>query len=147
VQFVGFMGPYRNPGSLSPLAAGISGAVVATWVTFIPSFLWIFLGAPFIEYLRGRPALTSALSTVTAAVVGVVLNLAIWFGLFALFDTVREHRRFGALLYEPDLSTLNIATLVIAALSAIALFRFRVPALRVVIVAAVLGIAHQFLFV
>ncbi len=147
VQFVGFMGPYREPGSLSPLAAGASGAVIATWVTFVPSFLWIFLGAPFIEYLRGRPALTSALSTVTAAVVGVVLNLAIWFGLFALFDTVDERRGFGALVYVPDLSTLNIATLIITALSAIALFRFKVPTLRVVAAAAVLGIAHQLLFV
>ena len=147
VQFVGFMGPYREPGSLSPLAAGASGAVIATWVTFVPSFLWIFLGAPFIEYLRGRPALTSALSTVTAAVVGVVLNLAIWFGLFALFDTVDERRGFGALLYVPDLSTLNIATLTITALSAVALFRFKVPTLRVVAAAAVLGIAHQLLFV
>ncbi len=145
VQFVGFMGPYRQPGSMSPLQAGISGAVIATWVTFIPSFLWIFLGAPFIEHLRGRPSLTSALSTITAAVVGVVLNLAIWFSLFTLFDQVSERRRFGALLYAPDLSSVNWAALVIAGLSAIAVFRFKRPTLQVVGVAALLGVAYQLL--
>lgn len=145
VQFVGFMGPYRDPGSLSPLGAGISGAVVATWVTFVPSFLWIFLGAPFIEYLRGRPALTSALSTVTAAVVGVVLNLAIWFALFALFEVVEERRGFGALLYQPDLSTLNVASLVITLAAAVAIFQWKVRTLWVVGLAAIAGILHQLL--
>lgn len=147
VQFVGFMGPYRSPGSLGALQAGFYGAIVATWVTFVPSFLWIFLGAPFIEYLRGRPTLTSALSTVTAAVVGVVLNLAIWFSIFALFERVTEHRGFGAVLYEPDLGSLNVAALFITVLSAIAIFRFKKPTLPVVAVAALLGIAYQFLFV
>ena len=145
VQFVGFIGPYREPGSLSPLQAGVFGGVIATWVTFVPSFLWIFLGAPFIEHLRGRPSLTSALSTVTAAVVGVVLNLAIWFALFTLFETVTEHRRFGALLYQPDLASLDWAAAAIAAGSAIAIFRYKIPTLRVVAVAAAVGIAYQLL--
>ena len=145
VQFVGFMGPYRDPGSLSPLQAGMAGAVVATWVTFIPSFLWIFLGAPFIEHLRGKPSLTSALSTVTAAVVGVVLNLAIWFALFTLFGSVRERRGWGAVLYQPDLATLNWAAAAIAGGAAIAIFGFKAQTLRVVAVAAVAGIAYQFL--
>ncbi len=145
VQFVGFMGPYRDPGSLSPLQAGISGAVIATWVTFVPSFLWIFLGAPFIEHLRGKPALTSALSTVTAAVVGVVLNLTIWFALFTLFETVAERRWYGALLYEPALSSLDWAAAAIAAGAAIAIFRFQTPTLRVISLAAVAGVAYQFL--
>jgi len=144
VQFVGFMGPYREPGSLSPLQAGASGAVIATWVTFVPSFLWIFLGAPFIEHLRGRPSLTSALSTVTAAVVGVVLNLAIWFALFTLFSTVNERRGFGAVLYQPELSSLNWAALVIAVGSGIAIFRYKISTLRVVTVAAIVGIIYQF---
>ena len=147
VQFVGFMGPYRDPGSLSPLQAGGLGAVIATWVTFVPSFLWIFLGAPFIEHLRDRPALTSALSTVTAAVVGVVLNLAVWFALFTLFGTVHIHRGFGAVIYQPALDTLDPAALAIAAGSAIAIFRFRTPTLRVVVAAAALGIAHQLILV
>ncbi len=143
VQFIGFMGPYRNPGSLSPLQAGIFGSVVATWVTFVPSFLWIFLGAPFIEHLRGRPSLTSALSTITAAVVGVVLNLAIWFAMFTLFGTVRERRGYGALLYQPDLSSIHWAATAIAVLAGIAIFGFKTPTLRVVGAAAVLGILHE----
>jgi len=147
VQFVGFMGPYRNAGTMSPLTAGVFGALIATWVTFVPSFLWIFLGAPFIEHLRGRPSLTSALSTITAAVVGVVLNLAIWFALFTLFDVVREHRRFGALIYQPDPASLNWAAAAIAAGAAVAIFRYKVPTLRVVAIAAVVGIAYQFLLV
>ncbi len=145
VQFVGFMGPYREPGSLSPLQAGVSGALIATWVTFIPSFLWIFLGAPFIEHLRGRPALTAALSTVTAAVVGVVLNLAIWFGLFTLFDTVHERRGHGVVLYQPALGSIDWAAALIAVAAAVAVFRFKTPTLRVVIAAAGAGVVYQFL--
>ncbi len=144
VQFVGFVGPYRNPGSLSPIQAGVFGAVIATWVTFVPSFLWIFLGAPFIEHLRGRPALTSALSTITSAVVGVVLNLAIWFALFTLFNEVTERRRYGALLYQPALSSINLMALALAIISAIAIFRFKVATLKVITAAAVAGIIYQF---
>ncbi len=145
VQFVGFMGPYRNPGSLSPLQAGLFGATIATWVTFIPSFLWIFLGAPFIEHLRGRRSLIAALSTITAAVVGVVLNLAIWFALFTLFDTVTEHRRFGALVYQPDLASFNPASAAIAVVAGIAVFSGKVRTLHVVGGAALVGVIYQFL--
>lgn len=84
-QFVGFVSAWQNATGLSPLAAGILGALITTWVTFTPCFLWIFLGAPFIEDLRGNARLTSALSAVTAAVVGVVLNLAVFFGLHVFF--------------------------------------------------------------
>ncbi len=145
VQVVGFMGPYRAPGSLSPLQAGVGGAVVATWVTFVPSFLWIFLGAPFIEHLRGRPALTSALSTITAAVVGVVLNLAIWFALFTLFETVEEHRRFGVLLYKPELSSLNPLALLIAVGAGLAILKTDLSTLRIVALAGVIGALSQVL--
>ncbi|WP_204292528.1 chromate transporter, partial [Klebsiella pneumoniae] len=82
---VGFLGAYRNPGLLSPLLAGTLGGLLATWVTFVPCFLWIFLGAPFIERMRGNRALAGALAAVTAAVVGVVLNLAVWFAIHTLF--------------------------------------------------------------
>jgi chromate transporter len=92
VQFVGFMGAYRNPGELPPLAAGVLGAIVTVWVTFVPCFFWIFLGAPYIERLRGNLNLSAALSSITAAVVGVVLNLAIWFGIHVLFADVAEVR-------------------------------------------------------
>lgn len=85
LQFVGFMGGYQNAAPLAPLAAGTLGALMTTWVTFVPCFLWIFLGGPHIEQLRGNKKITAALSAVTAAVVGVVLNLAVWFGLHVLF--------------------------------------------------------------
>ncbi|HIJ63120.1 MAG TPA: chromate efflux transporter, partial [Rhodospirillaceae bacterium] len=85
LQFVGFLAAFRAPGALPPLMAGALGGLLATWVTFTPCFLWIFLGAPFIEKLRGNKALAAALATITAAVVGVVLNLAIWFALHTVF--------------------------------------------------------------
>jgi chromate transporter len=85
LQFVGFLGAWNHPGNLPPLVSATLGALVTTWTTFVPCFLWIFLGAPYIERLRGNESLTSALSTVTAAVVGVILNLAVWFGLHVIF--------------------------------------------------------------
>ena len=85
LQFVGFLGGWNQPGNLPPLLAATLGAFITTWTTFAPCFLWIFLGAPYIERLRGHRLLTAALSTVTAAVVGVILNLAVWFGVHVLF--------------------------------------------------------------
>jgi chromate transporter len=117
VQFVGFMGAYRDPGPFSPLVAGIVGSVLTTWVTFVPCFLWIFLGAPYIERLRGNKLLSSALSAITAAVVGVVLNLAVWFSLHTLFGTVTS-ARFGPLrLLVPELATVNVAACLVAILA------------------------------
>ncbi|HWQ90797.1 MAG TPA: chromate transporter, partial [Clostridia bacterium] len=85
LQFVGFLGGWNQPGQLAPIVAGTLGAFITTWTTFLPCFLWIFLGAPHIEQLRGNQKLTAALSAVTAAVVGVVLNLAVWFGMHVIF--------------------------------------------------------------
>jgi chromate transporter len=85
LQFVGFLGAWNHPGNLPPLMSATLGALITTWTTFVPCFLWVFLGAPYIEKLRGNESLTSALSTVTAAVVGVILNLAVWFGLHVIF--------------------------------------------------------------
>jgi chromate transporter len=87
VQFVGFLGGWNQPGAMNPLAAATLGAVMTTWVTFLPCFLWIFLGAPYIEQLRENRRLTAVLSTITAAVVGVVLNLAVWFGHHVIIPT------------------------------------------------------------
>jgi chromate transporter len=89
LQFVGFMGGWNNPGTMSPLLAAALGALITTWATFTPCFLWIFLGAPYIERLRENEKLRGALSTVTAAVVGVILNLAVWFGLHVIFPPGR----------------------------------------------------------
>ena len=129
VQFVGFMGAYRNPGGFSPLTAGVLGSLVTTWVTFVPCFIWIFLGAPYIEYWRSNKALTTALSGITAAVVGVILNLAIWFGIQTLFGTVQEVNYGPLRLFVPDPASLDLAALLIAAGAFIALLRlhWRMP--------------------
>jgi chromate transporter len=126
VQFVGFIAAYRHPGTLSPVLAGTLGGIVAQWATFVPSFLWIFLGAPYIEALHNNKALSAALSAITAAVVGVILNLAIWFGLHTLFGQVDERSAFGLVLHTPVLTTLNVAALVLSIAAMLALFRFKV---------------------
>jgi chromate transporter len=97
-QFVGFLGAWSDPGQLPPILAATLGALVTTWTTFVPCFLWIFLGGPYIEKLRGNEGLTTALSAVTAAVVGVVLNLAVWFGLHVVFPTANTVDWFAAVV-------------------------------------------------
>ena len=95
VQFVGFMGAFRAPGALPPMLAGALGGVLTTWVTFVPCFMWIFPGAPFVETLRSNKALSAALAAITAAVVGVILNLAVWFALHTLFAQLRTVTSWG----------------------------------------------------
>ena len=98
LQFVGFMAAYRDPGTLSPMWAATLGGLLATWVTFTPCFLWIFLGAPFIETLRGNKGLAGALTAITAAVVGVILNLSIWFALHTLFRETKSGSHIRAVV-------------------------------------------------
>lgn len=141
-EFVGFLGAYRFPGGLDPVVAGVLGATVTVWATFAPCFLWIFLGAPFIERLRGNRALDGALSGVTAAVVGVILNLAITFGLVALFQSVREVSLFGATFPIPVLSSLDEFALILAAVAFVALWKFRVDVLWVVAGSALAGLLY-----
>ncbi|MEM7333277.1 MAG: chromate efflux transporter [Chloroflexota bacterium] len=141
VQFVGFMGAFRNPGTLSPMMSGVIGSIVTTWVTFVPCFLWIFLGAPFIEYWRGNKSLTTALSAITAAVVGVILNLAVWFALQTLFGVVDEVNYGRLQLQIPQLQTVDLAALLIAIGAFIALFRFKLNMLYTLAISAALGMA------
>ncbi len=143
LEFVGFMGAFRNPGDLHPMVAGTLGALLTTWVTFIPCFLWIFLGAPYVEALRGNRGLNSALATVTAAVVGVVLNLAVWFALNTVFGTLDEYRVFGMHLLVPVWSSLNLPSLVIAVLALIAIFRMKRGALQTIAYSAALGVVYH----
>ncbi|RIK73088.1 MAG: chromate transporter [Planctomycetota bacterium] len=143
VQFVGFLGAYRNPGELAPLAAGVAGSVITTWVTYVPCFLWIFLGAPYIEYLRGKQSLNAALSAITAAVVGVILNLSIWFALHTLFGEVNERFAGPVRLLTPDWRTLDAAALAITAAAFAALFRFRAGMLPTLAGCAASGLAYR----
>jgi chromate transporter len=139
VQFVGFMGAYRTGLGIDPMLAGVLGAVLTTWVTFVPCFLFIFLGAPYVEYLRGNHRLTSALSAITAAVVGVVLNLAVWFSLHTIFGQVSEAHASGVRFYVPDLSTIDLVAAAIATGAFIAMFQLRWPMLRTLAISAATG--------
>jgi chromate transporter len=140
VQFVGFMAAFRDAGTLDPVLAGTLGGLLAKWTTFVPSFLWIFLGAPYIEALQGNKALTAALSAITAAVVGVILNLAIWFALHTLFGQVDAHHIYGMVLQIPVMTTLNVASFVLSVAAMIAIFRFKVGMIPTLFASSAAGI-------
>ena len=144
-QFVGFMGAYRQ-GGLEPITAGVLGSVLTTWMTFAPCFFFIFLGAPFIEYLRGNTSLTAALSAITAAVVGVILNLAVWFGVHAVFSDVTDVYIGPLRLLEPDWATLSWTALVIAVGAFVALFRFKAGMIPTLAVSAGVGLLYRLVF-
>lgn len=140
LQFVGFMAAFRDPGLLSPMLAGTLGGLLATWVTFAPCFLWIFLGAPFIESMRGNKALAGALSAITAAVVGVILNLSIWFAVHTLFRATIPVRGYGLSFEAPVLSSVDGAALALALAAALAIFRFNIGMLIVLAGSCVAGL-------
>ncbi len=139
VQFVGFLGAYRAPGALDPLLAGFFASLIVTWVTYVPCFLWIFAGAPYVEALRGKELLSSALSAITAAVVGVILNLGLWFALRTFFGTVNEGELLGMRLQAPVLSTVDWLAVGLSLLSGIALLRLHWGMLPTLGASAVLG--------
>jgi chromate transporter len=139
-QFVGFLGGFREAGGLPPMLAGTLAGLLTTWVTFVPCFLWIFLGAPFMESLRENRALSAALATITAAVVGVVLNLAVWFALHVLFAEVDEVRAYGMRLDVPVPATINLPALVLTLAALLAVFRFRIGMIPVLAGASAAGV-------
>ncbi len=123
-QFVGFLGAYRHAVGIDPVLAGVLGSILTVWVTFVPCFLWIFLGAPYIERLRDNRSISAALSGITAAVVGVILNLAFWFGLRVVFAEVSAID-FGVLaLPMPNIATVDGVALGLTAAAGLAMFRF-----------------------
>ena len=140
LTFVGFLAAYHAPLPFDPIWAGIIGAVITTWVTFVPCFLWILIGAPHIERLRSNRAASAALAGVTAAVVGVVLNLAVWFALHALFRTVRVYDGFGLHVSIPEFATVDVRALLIALAASIALLRFKAPMIPTLAVAGGIGV-------
>lgn len=140
VQFVGFMGAFRQAGALDPYVAGVIGSIVTTWVTFVPCFLFILVGAPYVEYLRENRSLNAALRGVTAAVLGVVVNLAAWFALHTLFGEVTPAALGPLRLSVPQLATLDWRALAIALAAMVALFRFKVGMMPTLGGAAVAGI-------
>jgi chromate transporter len=130
-QFVGFLGAWNNPGQLPPILAATLGALVTTWATFVPCFLWIFLGGPYIEKLRGNEALTTTLSAVTAAVVGVVLNLAVWFGLHVIF---------------PSANVVDWFAVLVGLAAFVAMIKWKLDIIPVVLGAGLLGLIFKILF-
>jgi chromate transporter len=141
LQFVGFMAAYRDPGTLPPMLAATLGGLLATWVTFTPCFLWIFVGAPHIETLRGNKGLAGALTAITAAVVGVILNLSIWFALHTLFRETTPVRSFGLSFDMPIFSSIDVPALLLSIAAATAIFRFNLGMLTVLGGSCVAGIA------
>ena len=140
VQFVAFLGAYRDPGTLDPWAAAVLGALLTTWVTFVPCFIFIFLGAPYVERLRGNKALSAALTGITAAVVGVIANLALYFALHTLFTDTSD-LTWGPITMElPQLDTLRPLFLAITVAAMLMIFRLGWSVLRTLGICAVLGL-------
>ena len=144
-QFVGFLAAYRDAAPFAPVTAGILGAAMTTWVTFTASMLWIFAGAPFIEELRGNRRLAGALAAITAAVVGVILNLSVWFALHVLFGHVEEMRIGPLRWYAFDPAALDLATAALAAIAAWLAFGLHRSLVETVAIMALLGIGAKFL--
>ncbi|MGA0393080.1 MAG: chromate transporter, partial [Rhodospirillales bacterium] len=143
-EFVGYLAAYRNPGSLDALTAGTIGAFLTVWVTFVPCFLWIFLGAPYMEAARENTKLSAALSAVTAVVVGVILNLAIWFGLHVLFGNV-ETQTFGPLrLFTPELASIDWGASGLALLALFAMFKLKWGMIQTLTLCSALGAAWHY---
>jgi chromate transporter len=140
LQFVGFMAAFRDAGTLSPMLAGTLGGLLATWVTFTPCFLWIFVGAPFIELARDNKALDGALSAITAAVVGVILNLAIWFALHAVFRQLTPVRAYGLKFDLPIPGSVDPWALALSAAAIVAILRFRMGMIPTLIACTAAGV-------
>jgi chromate transporter len=138
LQFVGFAAAYRHAGAMSPLLAGSLGSLLTLWVTFVPCFFWIFLGAPYIERLRQNRALAAALGAITAAVVGVIMNLALWFALHVVFGKV-ESVGWGVEL--PVLSSLDWRAALLSAAAMVAMFRLKLGMLPTLAGSALAGLA------
>jgi chromate transporter len=141
VQFVGFLGAYRHPGDLNRWVAGILGATLVVWVTFVPCFVFVFLGAPHIEALRHNQRITAALTGVTAAVVGVIANLSAFFSINTLFSETRRHRSGPIDITGPVWHTLSPRAIAITALAFVLVFRFKLSVLRVLGICALAGAA------
>ncbi len=136
-QFVGFIAAFREGG----IGYGILGAVVTLWVTFTPCFLWILVGAPYIDWIASQARLRSTLTAITAAVVGVILNLSIWFALHVFFERVAAKTYGPFVLWQPDLSSLNGQVILLSLLCAVLLFRFRCDVMCVLALSSVAGVA------
>jgi chromate transporter len=143
-QFVGFLAAFREAAPFSAVTAGVLGAAMTTWVTFVPSMLWIFAGAPFVERLRANRQLSGALAAITAAVVGVILNLSVWFALHVLFGKVTEMHAGPLRWYAFDLLALDIRATILAIIAGLLAFQLHRSLIEVVVAMAALGAAMHY---
>jgi chromate transporter len=141
LQFVGFLAAFRDPGMLHPLVAASLGGLLATWVTFAPCFLWIFAGAPYVETLRSNKALSGALAAITAAVVGVILNLAVWFAQNVLFREQKLFSAGGLQIEYPVLASVDLYALGLALLAGVMMFGLRAGMVKTLLVCSAAGVA------
>ena len=141
VQYVAFLGAFRNAGTMNPWVAGIVGSSLVVWVTFVPCFLFVFLGAPYVERLRTNRSLSAAMSAVSAAVVGVIANLSVYFSLHTLFVNT-THTNYGILrITLPAWDSVNVRALVLTALACVLVFRYKWSTVRVMLMLAAVGCA------
>ena len=144
VQFVAFLGAFRASLGIDPMLAGVLGSILTTWVTFVPCFLWIFAGAPWVERLRADERLAGALSAISASVVGVILNLGLWLAVHVLFGSVRSaDGPLGIRLLVPDLASLDVVATAIAAAALVALVRFHARVPTTLLACAAVGAAYR----
>ena len=144
-EFVGFLAGARDSGGVD-LGAGIMAAGITLWATFAPCFLWVFTGAPYIEWIASKRRLSAALAAISAAVVGVILNLSIWFALHVLFADVQRHGFGPVAVWWPDLGTLDVWALALAGIAAVLLLVIKRSVLLTLGLCSVLGMASSFVF-
>jgi chromate transporter len=140
-QYVGYLAAFRAPEPFSPLVAGLIGAGLTTWVTFAPCFLWIFTFAPWLERLERAAKLKGGLATLTAAVVGVIANLSLWFILHVIFKTVGESNAGPVRLYVPEWASFDWRAALLAVIALVLVFRFKWNVIKVLGIAALGGLA------
>ena len=143
LPFVGFLAAFRNAGDLPPMIAGTLGAMITTWATFVPCYLWVLVGGPYVETLRGNKSLHAAMSSITAAIVGVVLNLAVWFALHTVFASLRDVHVLVGHLQIPVWNTINIPALLLAVFAMFAIFRFKLSVIKTIACSAALGVLYN----
>ena len=146
VQFVAFLGAYRNPGDLDPWLAAVLGSMLTVWVTFVPCFLFIFLGAPYVERLRDSHTLSAALTGVTAAVVGVIANLAVYFAVHTLFAATSTVSAGPIHLAVPVWSSYVPGSFLITAVAMVRVFALKWWVLRTLGACALLGLVVSYVF-
>lgn len=142
IEYAAYVSAHRFAGGVW---GGIAGAAIALWVTFVPCFMWIFLFAPYLDYLRSMPRLSGALAAITAAVVGVIFNLSLWFALHVLFDKLIRITRPPLDVWFPDVASVNLLSVLLAAAAGLMLLKFHLGVVRTILASALAGLASALL--